>query len=156
MAGFISQKFLFFDKSKAFSALSTRDFITGSFSFLLFSRKWCMKSLRLSRNADNLSLPEIKECLLVANLHKTLGLSNFIFVILTNFLKKNNSACCLIKTKWLRKKKNIIIIDEKICMPVKMQIFICHFVFRRQPADFLFSKKNRHMKAGQILKSFLT
>ena len=54
------------------------------------------------------------------------------------------------------KKKNIIIIDEKICMPVKMQIFICHFVFRRQPADFLFSKKNRQMKAGQILKSFLT
>jgi hypothetical protein len=74
MAGFISQKFLFFDKSKAFSALSTRDFITGSFSFLLLSRKWCMKSLRLSRNADNLSLPENKECLLVANRHNILGL----------------------------------------------------------------------------------
>jgi hypothetical protein len=73
MAGFISQKFLFFDKSKAFSALSTRDFITGSFSFLLFSRKWCMKSLRLSRNADNLSLPEIKaKCAL-----RSVSLSSF-------------------------------------------------------------------------------
>ena len=37
----------------------------------------------------------------------------------------------------------------KICLPPKMQIFISHFVFRRQPDEFFFSKKIRQMKAGQ-------
>ena len=147
MPGFISQKFLFFDKSKAFSALSTRDFITGSFSFLLLSRKWCMKSLRLSRNADNLSLPKIKKCLLVAII-QVLLISYLLFwppLIWQIFLEKKKSAGCLLKTKWQMKKQK-----KKICVPVKMQTFICHFVFRRQPAEFLFSKKNCLIKAGQI------
>ena len=37
-----------------------------------------------------------------------------------------------------------------------MQIFICHFVFRRQPAEFFFSKKIRQMKLGQNNKYDIT
>ena len=37
-----------------------------------------------------------------------------------------------------------------------MQISILHFVFRRQPAEFFFSKKIRQMKAGQNNKYGIT
>jgi hypothetical protein len=37
-----------------------------------------------------------------------------------------------------------------------MQIFISHFVFRRQPAEFFFSKKICQMKAGQNNKYDIT
>ena len=32
----------------------------------------------------------------------------------------------------------------KICVPLKMPIFIHYFVFRRQPADFFFSKAGQY------------
>ena len=48
------------------------------------------------------------------------------------FLEKKNSACCLLKTKWLMKNYTLQF-DEKICVP----------------AEFFFSKKIRQMKAGQ-------
>jgi hypothetical protein len=39
--------------------------------------------------------------------------------------------------------------EKKDCVPLKMRIFISHFVFRRQPAEFFFAKENCQMKAGQ-------
>lgn len=42
--------------------------------------------------------------------------------------------------------------DKKIFVPLNVQIFICHFVFRRQLAEFFFSKKICPMKAGQHCK----
>ena len=35
----------------------------------------------------------------------------------------------------------IISFDEKTCVPLKIHIFTIHFVFRRQLAEFFFSKK---------------
>jgi len=45
--------------------------------------------------------------------------------------------------------------DKKRAGP-KGQIFIRHFAFRRQPAESLFSKKNRQTKAGQNNKYVIT
>ena len=36
-----------------------------------------------------------------------------------------------------------------MCVPLKMQFFISHFVFRRQPAEFFFSKQICQVKADQ-------
>ena len=36
----------------------------------------------------------------------------------------------------------------------KLQIFISHFVFRRQPSEFFFSNQIRQMQAGQNNKQF--
>ena len=36
-------------------------------------------------------------------------------------------------------------------MPLKMQIFISHFLFRRQPAEFFFSKNIRVLKKTYLL-----
>ena len=48
-------------------------------------------------------------------------------------------------------------VDLSYVVPLKDQLFlISHFVFRRQPAEFLFSKKNVHMKAGQKNKYDIT
>ena len=71
---------------------------------------------------------------------KTSGLCNIIFVILicfhfTNFLWYE-------KFSWLPSKNKVAdeeteyCIDEKICEPQKVQIFISHIVFKRQPAGF--------------------
>jgi hypothetical protein len=57
------------------------------------------------------------------------------------------SAGCLLKTKWLM--KNCISEANKFTRQIIMiSFFISHFVFRRQPAEFFFSKKIRQMKAG--------
>ena len=42
-----------------------------------------------------------------------------------------------------------LLLDQEIVGPLKVQIFISHFVLRRQPAEFLFSEQNRQMNAGQ-------
>ena len=40
-------------------------------------------------------------------------------------------------------------LEEKICVPLKMQVIISYFVFRRQPAEFFLSKKCHQMNASQ-------
>jgi hypothetical protein len=41
-------------------------------------------------------------------------------------------------------------------VPLKIKIFISHFVFKRQPAKFFFSKKFRQMKASKNNKYDIT
>jgi hypothetical protein len=63
-------------------------------------------------------------------------------------LEKKNSAGCLLKPKWLMK---IYIFRGTQIFSANYNVlellFISNFVFRRQPAEFFFSKKNRQMKA---------
>ena len=81
------------------------------------------------------------------NLHKTLGLCSIIFATLTffhstNFLEKKIS---LLKSKWLMK----ICIFRGTFIKFLFSFFISNFVFRRQPPEFLFSKKICKMRAAQ-------
>ena len=47
--------------------------------------------------------------------------------------------------------------DKKIGLPLKMQIFTNHFVFRRQPTEFFYlQKKMCQMKADQNNKYDIT
>ena len=75
-----------------------------------------------------------------ANLYKIWSIYNIIFVISTCFQKKRS---------WFKVLKLNILIDKNICVPLKMQIYISHFVFRRQSAEFFFSNKICWMKASQ-------
>ena len=69
-------------------------------------------------------------------------ISYLLFCVhLTNFFEKKNSAACLLKTKWLMKKLNIVIWKKNV--PLKMQIFISHFVEGSQ-LDFLSPKNSSH------------
>ena len=71
---------------------------------------------------------------------KPSGLCNIIFVILTCFYFTN--FLWYEKFSWLPSKNKVAdeetehCIDEKICEPQKVQIFISHIVFKRQPAGF--------------------
>ena len=47
-------------------------------------------------------------------------------------------------------------LTRKFVWPQKMQTFMSHFVFRRQPAELLISKNIRQMEAGQNNKYDIT
>ena len=73
---------------------------------------------------------------------------------ITKCLIKNIKIHLTLVFQW--PSENMCRFDKKIGLPLKMQIFTNHFVFRRQPTDFFFSKKMCQMKAGQNNKYDIT
>ena len=67
------------------------------------------------------------------------------------FLEKKNSTGCLLKSSWWKEVLKLnIVFDEKICVPLEMQIFISHFVLFFEGSELNFSSPKKFVKWMQV------